>query len=74
MIRKLLVIATLLVVAVLRVNAAQADTQLDRHCNPYTYGRLHSCHVAPVENLGRWLLPCGHVGPGATVCTWPRPL
>lgn len=49
--RKLLgiILAGLLWAGLFTAPASAGDR--DRDCNPYTYGRPRSCHVAPVESF-----------------------
>jgi len=54
----LAILAAMIVVAL--AGSANATDRLDHRCNPYTYGRLHSCHTAPVEHVsgfGFWYYP-----------------
>lgn len=64
-----LALTGLLLVAVFMLGAtsAHAADLRTRHCNPYTYGRPHSCHVAPVQTVGGTLNKCVTID-GRLVC------
>lgn len=49
--RLVLLVAMLFALALLTAKVSGADELRQHHCNPYTYGRPHSCHVAPVQHV-----------------------